>query len=106
MTVIKDIILPILLVIFAASGFWTLVLYKIQKRDSKQDNTTKLILGLANREIMRSCFESKERGYIYKDEYSDLMKYLWEPYHALDGDGTAEKAVQEVEKLELRERER
>lgn len=104
MGIVKDIILPIVLAFFAASGFWTLILYKIQKKDDKKDNTLKLMLGLANREILRSCFEYKQRGYIYKDEYSDLTKYLWQPYHDLGGDGTAEKAMGEVDKLDLRER--
>ena len=47
---------------------------------------------------------------LFEDEYGDimtvddLMKYLWKPYNDLGGNGTAEKAISEVEHLELRER--
>lgn len=105
MNLVTDLIVPLVVALIAASGFWTFILYLIQRRNDKKDSLTKLMLGLANREILRSCFEMKQRGYMYKDEYDDLMKYLWKPYKALDGNGTAEKAVNEVEKLELRERE-
>lgn len=102
--IFMDLILPILLAFIAASGFWTFIMYLITRKDTKKNATTQLMLGLANREILRACFEYKERDYIYKDEYKDLMAYLWEPYHQLGGNGTVEKAISDVNKLELRER--
>ena len=87
--------------VLASSGLWSVLLYKVQRKDSKRDNLTRLMLGLAHREIVTSCMEYIERGSVTKDEYDDLMKYLFTPYKALDGDGTAEKLVGEVQKLPI-----
>lgn len=94
-----QIIIDLVLAIFASSGLWTLVLYLIQKRDKKKDNTTKLILGLGHEKIIELCKEYIARQSITESEYSDLMKYLYDPYKELGGNGTAEKAVEEVKKL-------
>lgn len=90
----------------ASGGLWSLILYKIQRRDSKSDNLTKLMLGLAYREIVQLCMEYTHRGSVTKDEYEDLIKYLYSPYKALGGDGTAEKMIGEVQKLPIRQEKR
>lgn len=103
MEIVKDLIMPLILALFAASGFWTLILYLIQRRDKNKDATTKLILGLGYRQITQMCIEYISRGSITKDEYEDLIKYLYTPYLQLGGDGTAEKLVDEVKKLPIKE---
>ena len=100
-----QLIFDLILAIFASSGLWTLILYFVQKRDNKKDNLTKLVLGLAYREITQMCFEYIKRGSITKDEYEDLNKYLFKPYIANGGNGTAEKMFAEVEKLPIKEKE-
>lgn len=96
-------IIALILAIIASSGIWGIVLYKIQRRDNKKDNFTKLLLGLAHQEIVRSCLNYMNRGYITKDEYEDLIKYLFEPYKDLGGNGTVEKLIDEIKKLPLKE---
>lgn len=86
----------------ASGGLWSLILYKIQRRDLQKDSLTKLMLGLAYRQITDLCVMYVERGYVTKDEYEDLVKYLFAPYKDLGGDGTAEKLVGEVQKLPIR----
>lgn len=98
-----DIIITIITATLASTGFWSLILYKVQKRDENKDALTKLILGLAYREITDLCLKYMHRGYITKDEYEDLMKYLFTPYKELGGDGTAEKLIDEVKKLPIKE---
>ena len=98
-----DIIITIITATLASTGFWSLILYKVQKRDSDKDALTKLILGLAYREITELCLQYIKRGYITKDEYEDLIKYLFAPYKELGGDGTAEKLIDEVKKLPIKE---
>lgn len=98
-----EIIFTIITTTLASTGFWSLILYKVQKRDAEKDSLTKLILGLAYREITELCLKYIQRGYITKDEYEDLIKYLYKPYKNLDGDGTAEKMIDEVKKLPIKE---
>jgi hypothetical protein len=43
-----------------------------------------------------------DRGYILKDEYDDLVKYLYKPYSAFGGNGLAEKVFEEVKELPIR----
>ena len=91
-------IVAVILAFIASSGFWGIILYRMQKKD----NLTKLVLGLAHQEIIRTCDEYRQRGYITKDEYEDLIKYLYRPYNALGGDGTVDKFINEVEKLPIK----
>lgn len=93
-------VVAVILALIASSGFWGIILYRMQKKD----NLTKLVLGLAHQEIIRTCLVFIQRGYITKDEYEDLFKYLYTPYKALGGDGTAEKFILEVEKLPIKEK--
>lgn len=90
-------IFALILGIVASSGFWGIILYKMQKNDNK----TKLLLGLAHQEIIRTSMVYINRGSISKDEYQDLMKYLYEPYQALGGNGTAEKFIKEIDELPI-----
>lgn len=94
-----NIVFELVLAVFASSGIWTLILYLIQRIDKKKDNTTRLILGLGHEKIIELCKEYMARQSITESEYSDLIKYLYEPYKELGGNGTAEKAVEDVKKL-------
>lgn len=98
-----EFIVTIVVATLASSGLWSFVLYVVQKRDEKKDSLTRLILGLAYREITELCLKYIQRGYITKDEYEDLIKYLFAPYKELGGDGTAEKLIDEVKKLPIKE---
>jgi len=48
------------------------------------------------------CMTYLDRGYILKDEYDDLVKYLYKPYSAFGGNGLAEKVFEEVKELPIR----
>lgn len=99
----SDLVIAIIIAVLASSGLWSIVLYKIQKRDSDKDAVTKLILGLAYREITQLCLEYIHKGSVTKDEYEDLIKYLFSPYKELGGDGTAERLVEAVKALPIKE---
>ena len=98
-----EFIITIVAATLASSGLWSLILYLIQRKDTHKDALTKLMLGLAYREITVSCMEYIRRGSITKDEYEDLIKYLFDPYKSLGGDGTAERLVNEVKTLPITE---
>lgn len=97
---IWELILAIITAAFASTGFWSFILYKIQKRDKSKDALTRLMLGMAHDRIMQQSAKFIQQGYRNEDEYGDFIKYLYDPYIELGGDGTAEEVVEhEVKKL-------
>lgn len=83
--------------IFASSGLWAF----LQKRRDRSDGKTKLLIGLAHDRIMQSAVYYIERGSITADEYENLYEYLYSPYKALGGNGSAERLMKEVGKLHI-----
>lgn len=90
--------------IFASGGFWAFVTAIYNNRSKKQTALIKLMLGIGHREIVECGMEYINRGYITKDEYEDLVHYLYDPYVELGGNGTAERIMQEVKKLPIKEK--
>lgn len=83
--------------VLACSGFWTWMINRKEKTDAK----TKMILGLGHNEIVSLAMKYIERGWISKDEYEDLNKYLYQPYRDMGGNGTAQRLMDEVKKLPI-----
>lgn len=81
----------------SSSGYW---LYLKTKREAK-DSTTQLLMGMAHDKIVVYGMGYIERGYITKDEYTDLYVYFYKPYKDLGGNGTAERIMNEVMELPL-----
>ena len=75
--------------------------YKDKQRDEATKRQSAMLLGLGHDRIvyLGSCYV--ERGYITQDEYENLHDYLYGPYLALGGNGTAKKVMAEVERLPL-----
>lgn len=81
----------------ASSGLWAFV----QKRMDKKDAKTQMLIGLGHDRIMSLGLMYIERGYITKDEYENLVDYLYKPYAAMGGNGSAKKVIDEVNKLPI-----
>lgn len=96
-------ILSILIAVFASTGFWAFVTNLWQARSKEKSAETKLLLGIAYDRLTEKCTFYLKRGYITLDEYSDLKKYLYDPYSDLNGNGTGAKLWAEVEKLPMKE---
>ena len=60
--------------IVTSSGFWAYM----QKKSTRNTYETKMLLGLGHDSIV---------------EYENLVKYLYEPYSELGGNGTAKRLV-------------
>lgn len=83
----------------ASSGsFWVYLIRKYKHRDAVEE----LIMGLAHDKIVQLGICYIEKGFVTKDEYDDLIKYFWDPYSALGGDGSAERIVNIVKLLPLK----
>lgn len=90
----------------SSSGVSSLIIYLLQRKDrekernsEKDDAKTKMLLGLAHECIISRGEYYIERGYITRPEYEDLNDYLYKPYKALGGNGTAERVMNEIEQL-------
>lgn len=93
-------ILTVLASCLASSGFWAFVQAKREKKDTR----TQLLVGLAHDRILYLGEKYIDQGWISQDEYENLHDYLYKPYHALGGNGSAERVMAEVNKLPLKKR--
>lgn len=84
--------------VLASSGFWA---YLMSRRD-KKDAKSQLLLGLGHDRIIHLCMKYLERGWVTSDEFEDLEKYLYSPYKAMGGNGTAQRLIQAVGALPIK----
>lgn len=81
--------------VFASSGLWSLILYKIKKNDSGILMTR----GMAHYRIIEEGQKFIERGWITHEEYDDFMKYLGDPYLESGSNGLAKKMIDDISDL-------
>lgn len=83
--------------IASSGGFWIYLKHRMEAKDAN----TKLLLGLAHDKIVYFGMKYIEKGFVTKDEYDDLLRYFYEPYISLGGNGTAERIMRLVQRLPL-----
>ena len=91
-------IITIVCSVLASSGFWAFLM----KRNDSKDVKTRMLIGLAHDRIMYLATEYIKRGYITMDEFENLNTYLYEPYEALGGNGSAKRVMEEVKRLPIK----
>lgn len=100
----KQTILTVLLTLLGSAGFWGYLQSRGAKKDAniaKNDANTRLLIGISHDRIIYLGMKCIERGYITQDEYENLEVYLYEPYAAAGGNGSAKRVMEEVRKLPL-----
>lgn len=96
----NEIILTIIVTIFASSGFWAFALAVYEhkrKRESSEDRAIRALLHDRVFEISKILIQ---RGSVTTEEY-DNLKYLYEPYQEMGGNGTCQRLKAEVDKLPI-----
>jgi len=93
----ENTLVTVLLTLLASSGFWAFVIATIEKKSARN----KMLLGLGHDRILYLGMKYVEKGEITQGEYENLNKYLYEPYKKMGGNGTAERLMQEVNKLRM-----
>ena len=83
--------------IIASSGFWAFLLNRSEKKDLK----TRMLVGLGHDRIVYLGLNYIERGWITQDEHENLHDYLYVPYAALGGNGSAKRIMEEANKLPI-----
>lgn len=86
--------------LIASSGMWAY----ISSKECGKNAQNELLIGLAHDRIVYLGMAYITRGYVTQDEYENLYEYLFVPYKKLGGNGSAEKIMNEVNRLELRPR--
>lgn len=92
-----QIIITIIGSVVASGGFWSYLQHRYDKNSAEK----RMLVGLAHNEIHKLGMEYIEKGCITKDEYENLYDYLYLPYKDLDGNGSAERIMEEVKKLPI-----
>lgn len=96
--IIIEIVAAIITAALTSSGLWAF----IQKRSENKSALAKMCLGLGHDRIVHLAQDYIARGEITADEYENLVKYLYEPYAAMGGNGTCKRLVDEVNKLPIK----
>ena len=81
--------------IFGSVGFWTFVQHQLDKHSSSRA----AMLGILYLGVKMSCKTMIAKGWATTEEIEDLEKYMYEPYKAMGGNGTAELLVNKVKAL-------
>ena len=84
--------------VLASSGFWTFFMKRKDREWAQKD----MLKGLGHDRIMDLGLEYIERGSITKDEYENMVDYLWKPYERLGGNGSAARIIDEIKKLPIK----
>lgn len=93
-----QILITAIVSILASSGFWAF----LSTKTSKSDARTKLLVGLGHDRIVWIGMQYLNRGdWITRDEYENLVDYLWEPYSACGGNGSAKRVIDAVRTLKI-----
>lgn len=75
----------------------------VQRYMERKSDYAMMMRGLGHDRIccLGECYI--KRGCITRDEYENLVDYLYIPYKRLGGNGTAEKVINEVKQLPLKD---
>lgn len=89
--------------IFGCTGFWAFIQYLVQRKSEKDSKQGKMLKGLGHDRICYLAERYIHDGYITTEDYENLHDFLYLPYKELGGNGTAEKLMNEVEKLPIKD---
>ena len=99
---ITEIVVTIICSVLASSGLWSY----IQQRRDKKDVRTQMLIGLGHDRVMELgksyILRYQETGHgMTADEYENLYEYLYKPYEAMGGNGSAKRIIEEVKKIPI-----
>lgn len=97
-----EIFLTILASVLASSGLWALLQTLIVNKQTKDTSERKALLALLHDRIYTEAKHRIAEKTISTEDY-DNLRYLYEPYKALGGNGTCERLMNEVNRLPIKE---
>ena len=100
----EDMILAVIVSVFASGGFWAFLQAFIDRRRKRKSVEDRALKALLHDRVFEISKQLIKRGSVTTEEY-DNLKYLFEPYQALGGNGTCQRLKEEVDKLPIVEQE-
>ena len=97
-----QIIIAIITASLGSTGLWGLLSHIIQSRSNKKSAQSEMLKGIGHDRICELAQKYIDRGEITRDEYENLVDYLFIPYKMLGGNGTAKKMINDVSKLPMK----
>jgi hypothetical protein len=91
-------VITIVCSVFASSGFWAFM----QKKTDVKDVTREMLIGLGHDRIIYLGLCYIERGWLTREEYENVHKYLYTPYKRMGGNGTVDRLMKQVDDLPIR----
>jgi hypothetical protein len=90
--------------------FWKRLSSKVKKNkedqekkqkdlEDKVDAATLASRALLHRIIIEECTKIMDQGYCTIEEFEEIEKEYYEPYKALNGNGSAERAIKQIQNL-------
>ena len=96
----NDLIITVIVTIFASSGFWAFALGIYEHRRKWESAEDRAIRALLHDRVFEISKMLIQRGSVTTEEY-DNLKYLFEPYQEMGGNGTCQRLKAEVDKLPI-----
>lgn len=90
--------LGIIVAVLSSNGLFALIQWWLSSHHQKESIQDKALKALLHDRIYEECYKILKRKTLTIDEL-DNLKYLYEPYKALGGNGTCEYMMNEVQKL-------
>lgn len=81
------------------AAFWGYLLRRSRKKDLNQ----LLLMGLVQHQITTQGLFYINQGWISEGDYDDLLNYFYKPYVEAGGNGSAERIMHRVQRLDFRE---
>lgn len=100
----QEVIMAIIVSVFASSGFWAFMLGMYERRRKRESAEDRALKALLHDRVFEISKQLIIRGSVTTEEY-DNLKYLYEPYQELGGNGTCKRLKAEVDKLPIIEQE-
>lgn len=94
-------LLTVICAVLASSGLWAFLQKRIESREKKNPER-QMLIGLAHDRIISLGMEYINKGFVTKDEYENLERYLYRPYKSCGGNGSASRIMDEVNKLPIK----
>lgn len=95
----SEVVVSIVLAIFASSGFWAWLTSIYNNRSNKKTIERRALLGLLHEQVIERCDKYISQGWISIQDYEDLTNYIYKPYRDLGGNGTGEALYNRVSSL-------
>lgn len=93
----QQVVVTAVVTVVTCSGFWEFMRRRTERRDLK----TQMLIGLGHDRIISLCCQYIRRKSITQAEYENLNDYLYKPYLAMGGNGSAKRLMEEVNKLPI-----